>query len=119
MRDYTLRSFDNVPHTITPAIIESGVAFIQRVLPDDPSFTVKPKPPGNSILVYSAVYSRSFDRGDVSEGVEGRYSSSRVRAGSERIDGEERVRETAETALRDNQMIRNETHSVVQQYEYR
>lgn len=45
MRDYTLKMYRNVKHTISKEMLADCTAFMLAHLPDDPSFTVRPRSP--------------------------------------------------------------------------
>ena len=40
-----LKSFENVPHTVTPEILTQSLSFIREVLPNDPKYVIPMKEP--------------------------------------------------------------------------
>ena len=45
MTDYTLKFFSGVGHTISMDMVADAMNFIQKSLPEDSAFVIKPKPP--------------------------------------------------------------------------
>ena len=45
LEDYTLKWYRGVGHTISMEMVTDAGAFLQKTLPDDSAFAIKPKPP--------------------------------------------------------------------------
>jgi len=46
LEDYTLKWYRGVGHTISMEMVTDAGLFLQKTLPEDSAFAIKPKPPG-------------------------------------------------------------------------